>query len=114
MDCPIASDPTLTTAMFDHYEAVSSATVFEFTMRDNPALEVGDRAYLQLMNERRYGVWNYVLGDAACIVSDTQTLYSSKWSTLMSVVLTEIKRNFSGAFDADVTAITDIDASDIS
>src|SRR5690606_37178205 len=61
LTCPIASDPAMTIAMYDHYRAVSEATRFEFTMRDDPALDVGDRVNIKLMSERAYGVWNYVL-----------------------------------------------------
>lgn len=109
LNCPIASDPTMTIAMYDHYAAVSSATGYEFTMRDDPAIVVGTRLYLQLMSTREYGVWNYRLGDAACVVSSTVPLWTSAWSNVVPVVVTRIARKFDGALDADYTVTTDID-----
>jgi len=106
--CPIASDPTLTTAMFDHYAAVAATTRFEFSMRDDPAIEVGDRRYIQLMSARAYGSWGYVLGEATCVVSDTLLIWNTEWDTVLPVVVTSIKRRFDGGVDADYTVAVDI------
>jgi hypothetical protein len=107
--CPIASDPTLTLAMYDQYEAVTSATRYEFSMRDDPSIAVGDRLWLQMMSERSYGRWNYRIGDALCVVSTTQPLYTDLWGKVVPVVVTCIKRKFNGGLDADYTVVTDID-----
>lgn len=107
INCSIASDPTLTIAMYDHFKQVASSTSFEFSMRDNPAIEVGDKLYLQLMSERKFGDWNYYVGTA--VVSDTIPLWTDLWSTVLPVVVTKARRLFNGGLDADYTVVVDID-----
>lgn len=107
LNCPIASDPTATIAMYDHFKQVASSTSFEFSMRDNPAIEVGDRLYLQLMSERKFGDWNYYAGSTA-LVSTTVPIWTDLWSTVLPVVVTKVRRLFNGGLDADYTVVVDI------
>lgn len=108
-ECPIASDPTKTLAMFDHYVAVESSPHFEFTMRDDASLQVGDRAFLLLNTARVYGLWNYKLGEDTCLLSETTPLWTNTMSRTVPVVLTRIARSFDGSATADVVAVLDID-----
>jgi hypothetical protein len=107
--CDIASDPAQLIAMLDHYNAVDSSTRFEFSMRDDAKLKVGDVVNLQLISDREYSVWNYILGDAACVVSATAPILTTRWDNYLSVVMQSIKRAFNGGTDATCVAVVSID-----
>jgi hypothetical protein len=106
--CPIASDPTLAIDMLDHYNSVVSSTRFEFSMRDDAALKVGDMVNLQLISEREYLVWNYVLGTDTCLVSATEPILTTRWDNYLAVVMQSIKRAFNGGTDAECVAVVNI------
>lgn len=78
--CPIASDLTLTKAMYDRYYKYSTALGYRFSMRDDPAVEVGDRLYLDTLSEPE-GI---------------------------PVLVKEIRRTFNGGVDAEYTVIEDL------
>ena len=107
LDCSVASDPTLSTAMMDAYVDAVSATSYEFTMRDDPSLDVGMRVWLKLMSEKEYSTWNYVLGEANCKTSTTQPIQTINYTQLVPVIIQKIKATFNGGTDATYTVITD-------
>lgn len=84
-ECPIGTDPTLVEAMIDHYHATASATRYEVAVRDDPALQVGDRILLELPLGREGATLGYI-----------------------PTVLTQIKRSYTGAQDAVYTLVTDV------
>jgi hypothetical protein len=49
IDNPLTSDPDLTTAMYRAYAAIEGSYRYRFTMRDDAAIEVGDRLYLDTL-----------------------------------------------------------------
>ncbi len=79
IDNPLASDRTMTLAMLDHYHSYANATSYVFTMRDDPAVEVGDRCYLDTL--------------------DTPAG--------IPVIVASIKRSFNGGCDGEYTVIVD-------
>jgi hypothetical protein len=72
-ECSIASDATITEAMFDRYQSITGATKYQIKMRDNPAVEVGDVVLLDTV-ESPAGI---------------------------SVTVEEIKRTFNGGIDGE-------------
>jgi hypothetical protein len=78
-------------------------------MRDDAKLKVGDVVNLQLISDREYSVWNYILGDAACVVSATAPILTTRWDNYLSVVMQSIKRAFNGGTDATCVAVVSID-----
>lgn len=76
---PIASDLVLAEAMYDRYWDMATALTYKFTMRDDPAVEVGDRAWLDTLSE----------------------------PTGIPIIVTEIKRAFDGGTTGDYTVIED-------
>ena len=108
LECPIASNPTLANAMHDHYAAVAGATRYEFAMRDDASLEVGDEVRLPLISEREYGHWNYKLPTNPLGDMVDTPLWSITVTNVVPVVLTKITRSFNGATDATCLAITNI------
>lgn len=107
IDCPIASDPALAKAMMDRYVDAVSATSYEFTMRDNPALDVGDRCWLKLTSEREFTSWNYVLGRDDCATSLDVPLQRTNYDNLVPVIIQKIKSTFNGGMEATYTVVTD-------
>lgn len=77
--CPIASDLTMVKAMYDRYYRYSTALTYTFSMRDDPAVEVGDRLYMDTLSE----------------------------PTGIPVLVKEIRRTFNGGVDAEYTVIED-------
>lgn len=107
IDCGVASDPTPAIEMMDKYVDVISSASYEFTMRDDPSLDVGMRVWLKLSSEKEYSTWNYVLGEPTCIVSNTVPLQTINYNTLVPVVIQKIKSTFNGGMEATYTVITD-------
>lgn len=78
---PIASDITRTRQMYDRYYRWSTALSYTFTMRDDPALEVGDKVFLDTRSE----------------------------PDGIPVLLKEINRTFNGGTEAQYTVIEDVE-----
>ncbi|MBW2595131.1 MAG: hypothetical protein JRC93_04015 [Deltaproteobacteria bacterium] len=78
-DNPIASDRTMALAMYDRYHTFKTAMSYKFSMRDDPAIEVGDRVKL-----------------------DTLAVPDG-----IPVIVTAIRRKFNGATDGEYTVVED-------
>lgn len=78
-DNKIASDPTQTLLMFDRYREAASRRTYTFTMRDDPAIETGDRVLLDTVST----------------------------PTGLRVIVTKIERSFNGGIESKVRVVTD-------
>lgn len=76
---PIASDITLATEMYDRYYRLATALSYKFTMRDDAAVETGDRVYLDTLAE----------------------------PDGIAVIVKEIRRSFNGGVDGEYVVVED-------